>query len=326
MVKKIGMLLFTVVLSLLLTFLIIESMPGNPVELMADTYVRQEAVTYDVAYERAKITLNYDPETPLYERFVQYLKGIVTGDLGESMNYRRPVTEIIFNALPWTLLVVTVSLSLSFLVGCFIGIYISLKRSKKMDSAVIVYSSIFGSIPDYIVGYVLIFIVSIQLGLLPARGAYGADVVRGFNLPFILSVLKHAILPITAYFITQVGGWMMSMKASCTSVLGEDYIQYAKARGLSQKRIITSYVGRNAILPMVTSLAISFGFMFGGAPLVENLFIYPGLGYYLGQATASRDFTMMQGMFFLIIIMVTTASLVAELLYSVLNPRLRVKG
>lgn len=326
MVKKIGMLLFTVVLSLLLTFLIIESMPGNPVELMADTFVRQEAVTYDVAYERAKMTLNYDPETPLYEKFVNYLKGIVTGDLGESMNYRRPVTEIIFNALPWTLLVVTVSLSLSFLVGCFIGIYISLKRSKTMDGAVIVYSSIFGSIPDYIVGYVLIFIVSIQLGLLPARGAYGADVVMGFNIPFILSVLKHAILPITAYFITQVGGWMMSMKASCTSVLGEDYIQYARARGLSQKRIITSYVGRNAILPMVTSLAISFGFMFGGAPLVENLFIYPGLGYYLGQATASRDFTMMQGMFFLIIIMVTTASLVAELLYSVLNPRLRVKG
>lgn len=326
MVKKFGMLLVTVVLSLLLTFLVIESMPGNPVAAMADTYVRTEALTYDVAYERAKATLNYDPETPLYERFVNYLQGIVTGDLGESMHYRRPVTEIVFNALPWTMLVVTISLILSFTVGCFLGIYIALKRSKKLDAAVIVYASVFGSIPDYIVGYVLVFFISVQLGLLPSRGAYASDVVRGFNLPFILSVLKHAILPITAYFITQVGGWMMSMKSSCTSVLGEDYINYARARGLSEKRIITAYVGRNAILPMVTSLAITFGFMFGGAPLVENLFVYPGLGYYLGQATSQRDFTMMQGMFFLIIVMVTVASLVAELLYSVLNPRLRVKG
>ncbi|WP_300350820.1 ABC transporter permease [Clostridium sp.] len=326
MFKKLGLLALTVVLSLLLTFLIIEGMPGNPVEVMADTYVRTEGLTYDVAYERAKMTLNYDPKTPLHERFSKYLKGIVTGDLGESMYYRRPVTEVIFNALPWTLLIVTVSLFLSFTVGCFIGIYIALKRNKVLDAVLIMYSSIFGAIPDYIIGFILIFILSIELGLLPARGAYGADVIRGFNMPFILSVIKHSILPITAYFITQVGGWMMSMKASCTSVLGEDYIQYARARGLSEKRIITSYVGRNAILPMVTSLAISFGFMFGGAPLVENLFIYPGLGYYLGQATGQRDFTMMQGMFFLIILMVTTASLVAELLYSVLNPRLRVKG
>ena len=177
--------------------------------------------------------------------------------------------------------------------------------------------------PDYIVGYILIFIFSIKSGLLPSRGAYSSNVVPGFNLAFILNVLQHAILPVLAYFITTVAGWALAMKASCITVLGEDYMTYARARGLSDRRILTSYLGRNAILPMVTGLAISFGFMFGGSPLIENLFLYPGVGYYLSSATSQRDFTLMQGMFLIIIIMVVISSLIAEALYTVLNPRLR---
>jgi peptide/nickel transport system permease protein len=137
--------------------------------------------------------------------------------------------------------------------------------------------------------------------------------------------LHHAALPVLAYFVTTLAGWIMGMKASCMSVLGEDYINYARARGLSNKRIVFSYVGRNAVLPMVTSVAISFGMMFGGSPLIENLFVYPGVGYYLSTAISRRDYPLMQGMFLMIIVMVLLSGLVAEFLYTVLNPRLREK-
>ncbi|EEH98622.1 MULTISPECIES: ABC transporter permease [Clostridium] len=117
----------------------------------------------------------------------------------------------------------------------------------------------------------------------------------------------------------------MGMKANCMSVLGEDYINYAKARGISDRRIVFSYLGKNAMLPMVTSVAISFGMMFGGSPLIENLFIYPGVGYYLTTDISRRDYSLMQGMFLMIIVMVLLSGIFAEFLNTKLNPRLREK-
>lgn len=117
----------------------------------------------------------------------------------------------------------------------------------------------------------------------------------------------------------------MGMKANCMSVLGEDYINYAKARGISDRRIVFSYLGKNAMLPMVTSVAISFSMMFGGSPLIENLFIYPGVGYYLTTDISRRDYSLMQGMFLMIIVMVLLSGIFAEFLNTKLNPRLREK-
>jgi peptide/nickel transport system permease protein len=300
-------------------------MPGNPVESLTQEYIRSSGMQYDQAYAKAKLALNYDPDTPLMDRFGQYVKGIVTGDLGQSMSYKESVMKIVLGALPWTLLVCSISLFLSFVVGVIIGIYVAWKRSNVLDGAVTGYQALFGSIPDYIVAYLLVLLFSVALGILPSKGAYDSDIAPGFNIAFILSVLQHAILPVLAYFLTTLAGWIMGMKASCMSVLGEDYINYSKARGLSNKRIVFSYLGKNAILPMVTSVAISFGMMFGGSPLIENLFVYPGVGYYLATAISRRDYTLMEGMFLIIIVMVLVSGLFAEFLYTKLNPRLREK-
>ncbi|MBM6837619.1 ABC transporter permease, partial [Clostridium saudiense] len=214
---------------------------------------------------------------------------------------------------------------LSFTVGVILGIYVAWKRSKILDGVLTGYQAVLGSIPDYIVAYLLVLLFSLTLGLFPSKGAYNSAVTPGFNLEFILNVLSHAALPILAYFLTTLAGWIMGMKANCMSVLGEDYINYAKARGISNKRIIFSYLGRNAILPMVTSVAISFGMMFGGSPLIENLFVYPGVGYYLTTAISRRDYPLMQGMFLMIIVMVLLSGVFAEFLNTKLNPRLREK-
>lgn len=323
MAKKVLMSVFTIFVALIVMFLIIQNMPGDPVDIMATDIMKRENVQYQIAYDRAKAILNYDPDMPMLQRFGNYVKGIATGNMGVSMTYQKNVSEVVGAALPWTLLVVSLSLLLSFAVGVLLGIYIAWRRSKVLNAVLIGYQSIFGAIPNYVIGYLLVFFFSVILGIFPARGAYSTSVTVGFNGPFIADVMYHAFLPVLTYFVTTVAGWILSMKANSLSVLGEDYITYAQVRGLPRKRILVTYLSKNAILPLVTSLAVSFGLMFGGSPLIENMFFYPGVGYYLSKAISARDYPLMQGMFFIIIVMVVVSSLAAEFLYKYLNPRLR---
>ena len=323
--KRLATCFATMLASLLLIFFVIQAMPGDPVDTLTQEYMRSSQLSYQQAYNKAKLALNYDPDEPIVERFVSYVKGVATGNLGQSMSFKESVSTIVLGALPWTLLVCSISLLLAFTVGVILGIYVAWKRSKILDGVLTGYQAVLGSIPDYIVAYLLVLLFSLTLGLFPSKGAYNSAVTPGFNLEFILNVLSHAALPILAYFLTTLAGWIMGMKANCMSVLGEDYINYAKARGISNKRIIFSYLGRNAILPMVTSVAISFGMMFGGSPLIENLFVYPGVGYYLTTAISRRDYPLMQGMFLMIIVMVLLSGVFAEFLNTKLNPRLREK-
>lgn len=304
-------------------FLVIQNMPGDPVETLAAEIAQTQNLEMDLAYARAKSMLNYDPDIPVLQRLANYLAGVLRGNLGESLSYHKPVTSLMLGALPWTLLVLTISLFLSFAMGVIVGLFIAWKRKRWLNALLNVWQSIFGSIPNYIVAYLLVFLFAVNLGWLPSRGPYSAEVTPGFNGAFIGDVLQHAILPVLSYFLTTVGGWTVSMRANAIGVLSEDYVTYATARGLPQKRILLQYVGRNSILPMITSLAISFGFMFGGSPLIENLFVYPGVGYYLNVAISRRDYPLMQGMYFMMIVVVVLCGLLAEWLYTVLNPRLR---
>ena len=174
--------------------------------------------------------------------------------------------------------------------------------------------------------FFFIMIFSVNLKWFPSRGAYDSSIPPGLTPEFIKSVLYHAVLPITSYVFASLGIWALNMKANAVSVLGEDYITAARIRGLTDRRIISSYVGRNALLPLVTQLAISFALVFAGAPLIENLFLYPGVGYYLNQSISRRDYPLMQGMFLVITIAVVIANLVAEISNSMLDPRLRTES
>lgn len=325
MVKKIIRMILTLLISLVLVFFIVKAMPGDPVQTLVQQYMTTDKIPYEQAYERAKVALNYDPDVPMMEQFITYIGELLQGDMGQSMTYKDSVLNIVLGALPWTLLVCSISLFLSFIVGNIIGLFIAWKRNKILDGVMTGYQAVFGSIPDYIVAYLLVVFFAIGLGIFPARGAYSSDVTPGFNMTFIIDVLHHVALPVLCYFLTTVASWVMGMKAICVGLLGEDYMNYARARGLSQKRILFTYLGRNAMLPQITSLAISFGLLFGGSPVIENLFVYPGVGYYLNSAISRRDYPLMQGMFLMIIIMVLVSGLIADVLNNMLNPRLREK-
>lgn len=319
------MIILTILFATSITFVVIRMMPGDPVETMAKSLMNQ-GLDYNEAYEKSAAMLNINPDETVVEQYVGYIKNLLKGDLGISILNKRPVVDVMAAALPWTLFVLSISISIAFTIGILIGMYVAWKRNTIVDPIASVYASISGSLPDYIVGLLLIVFLSNNLRLFPARGAYSSAVEVGFNLPFIIDVFYHACLPILTYVVTGLGGWILAMKGSAISVLGEDYIMAARARGLSESRIRTKYVGRNAILPLVTSLTISFGMLFGGSPLVENLFAYPGIGYYLGQAIGNRDYVLMQGLFLMITIAVVIANLVADLLYAKLDPRIRDRG
>ena len=156
------------------------------------------------------------------------------------------------------------------------------------------------------------------------RGALSPNTVPGLTWAFFSDALFHASLPITTYFITTVGAWMLSMKSSTINTLGEDYVTVAKARGLTDWRIITAYVGRNASLPLFTQLALSIGFVVGGSLLIETIFVYQGIGQTLFHAINRRDYTVMQGIFLVITLAVILSNFFADLLYSWLDPRIKL--
>src|SRR5436190_1133057 len=208
------------------------------------------------------------------------------------------VPEMLGERMLWTLFSVGLALFVAFLIGLYLGSVAAYRRGSWIDRVITNGGALMDSIPPVLVGIVLTFTLGVSWGIVPIqalRGAYSPDVTPGFSLEFILSALAHVIAPATVYVLTSVGGWALLMRSSAISVLKDDYVQQARARGLAERTIRVSYVLRNAQLPLVTGFAISMGFVISGSVLVEAIFVYPGVGQLLANALAKRDYTVMQG-------------------------------
>jgi peptide/nickel transport system permease protein len=239
------------------------------------------------------------------------------------------VTSIILSVLPWTLFSVGTGLLLSFVVGIGLGLLAAYRRDSLLDRVVSTGGSFISSIPNYLIALLMILFLGVQwkvVNFTAMRGAYTSGMQPGFTPEFIGDIFFHASLPITIYFLTQIGHWILSMRSATLSALEEDYVTAARARGLSDGRIRTAYVGRNAVLPLVTQLAISVGFIVGGAAIIEQLFAYQGVGLRLLAAVTQRDYPVIQGIVMLTTIAVVVANLAADLLYSRLDPRIGRAG
>lgn len=312
------------------TFFLIRLMPGNPVDIYIDYLITQQNMSYDEAYTRAASQFSFDPQDSMLEQYLVYLGELVRGDLGTSITSTgTKVIDQILRFLPWTLFCVGLGLLISFVLGITLGMLSAYYRNSPLDTAVSFASSILSAVPEYIWGLLILIIFGVQLkwfNVGALRGTYDPNLTPGFTLPFLLSVLSHAALPVMTYVIGTVGNWTLSMRSSTIGTLGEDYVNVAEARGLPKHRILTSYVGRNAALPLFTLFAISIGFVIGGSIIVEELFVYKGIGSFLFWSISQRDYTSMQGVFLIITISVVVSNVVADLLYSRLDPRVRVSG
>ena len=324
-VKRVIIAFLTILVAASITFFVVRSMPGDPIEALTQAFIRQYYMSYETARALAESVAPFVPKGSLIQQYVDYMLKFLRGDLGVSISFSTgtPVTELLASRIPWTVLVVATSLIISFGLGILIGMIMAYRHGSKLDSGLALLFSITRSIPEYIIALLLLTVFAFQLKWFPVRGLYSADVTPGFNLEFIVDVLWHAALPITTWVIVHLGGWALGMRGSTISVLGEDYITYAKARGLPSRRITITYVGRNAILPLFTSFMLSLGFMFGGSIFIEYIFAYPGVGWMLYQAITNRDWFLMIGTFDVIVIAVVTGALLADLLYGFLDPRIR---
>jgi len=320
----------TVLAATTITFSLIRLLPGNPIDQRIDELTRDGSVSYEAAREQVSALYAIGLDEPLPQQYATYLWNILHGDLGTSFLSRGvPVMGIILAVLPWTLFAVGTGLLLSFVVGIGLGLVAAYKRGSFFDQAVSTIGSIVSSVPNYLIAILIVLVLGVQLRWVPItqmRGAFSPGIQPGFSLEFIGDVLFHAALPISVFFLTQIGHWILSMRNATLASLEDDHVLAARARGLSDRRITTAYVGRNAVLPLVTQLAISVGFIVGGAVIIEQIFVYQGVGQRLVRAVAQRDYPVMQGILLLVTISVVVANLAADLLYSRLDPRIGRAG
>ncbi|MDX9991598.1 MAG: ABC transporter permease [Anaerolineales bacterium] len=313
------------------SFLIVRGLPGNPVDIMVINLMDTQGISEDEARTRAASLLRLDLDAPLYIQYFDFLGNLVKGDLGDSyvMARGKPVTEIVFQRLPWTLFSVGTSLLISFTLGMFLGIVAAYRRNSLLDQVLSNLSAMIGAVPNTLWAIILVLLLGVVWKVVPLnlmRGSVSPGIKPGLNITFIWDVLKHWFVPGIVYVLTTLGGWMLAMRSSTVSVLGEDYVTVARARGLPDFRIITAYVGRNASLPLVTALAISIGFLLGGSTVIELIFVYQGVGFLMSQAIAKRDYPVMQGILLVTTITVIISTAIADLLYGWLDPRIRIRG
>ncbi|MEM2930211.1 MAG: ABC transporter permease [Thermoproteota archaeon] len=315
----------SIFITVLLTFFLIRLMPGNPMDAFIQVLIRSgRARTREEALQRAKSLMPLNMDDPLWKQLIDYVSGVLRGDLGRSISSFTPVTDIIIQSLPWTVFVSSFALAISFSIGTVLGLVLAYKRGSKFEGFSVATLTIFGAIPNYIMALILFYVFTVVYPIFPMRGAYDSTIKPGLTFDFISSIFRHAILPIASYVLTDFSGWALGIRAMATTILGEDYITVAKARGLRGSRIVTSYVGRNSILPQFTGLVLSIGFMFGGSPLVETIFTYPGIGRFFAAAVSARDYPLLQGLFLMLSTTVISANLVADILYTRIDPRVRM--
>ena len=325
MLRKLGNALITLFIAATIIFFLVQVIPGCPISMLAHEMVIHGAMCFDAAYRAAAAAFEgvLDPDQPLFSRYINFMTGLLRGDMGWSYVYRIPVNKIILEALPWTLLVVSISVVISFSLGSVIGLATAWKRKSLLNPLALSYASLADALPPMIAAIVILMVFAVRLGWFPIGGAFDTGLDVGWNLPFILSCLYHAALPIIAFIVSATGAWILIVRGSATNVLGEDYIYAATARGLKDRRIFLSYVCRNAILPPITLLAITFAVMLGGAVFIENIFRYPGIGFFFALAVTRRDPGMMQGLFFITTFGIIVANLITDLIYPILDPRVR---
>ncbi|MEV3981087.1 ABC transporter permease [Nonomuraea sp. NPDC049758] len=305
-----------------ISFFIINNIPGDPMAARYEKLVEQ-GMSPEAAAQAVKVLYGFLPDGTLWQQYTDYMTGLLHLDLGMSVS--RPgtsVVDVLTDAAKWTVLPVLAGTLLSFLVGILLGVYAAIKRTGKLGDALAISGSLLHGIPQYVLAMLLVVIFATLLPILPADGSVDILFEPGFNAGYIGSLVEHAVLPVATYALSAYGGWILAMKSSVVTVLGDDFILAAELRGM-KRSIVFRYIARNAILPLFTMLALSLGLLLGGAVFIEKIFNYPGLGWLLISGVQDRDYGLMGGAFLLITVGTIIANIVADLFYTVIDPRVR---
>lgn len=302
------------------TFGLIRLIPGGPIQMLRARLIRQGV---DPSRINSIVESYKEDPTPIYVEYYEYVVALLQGNLGESFYYQEPVSAIIVDALPWTVFVMVTATILLFAIAILLGAMMAYREGTTLDTFLSGASILLSSIPFYVLAIGFVVVLSYQFGLFPARYRTSPGVDPGFTVEFLTNAIYHAALPIASVVLTQAGLQALAMRGNSIQVLGEDFVRVARLRGLSDRRIATRYVGRNAILPMYTGFLTLIGFNIGGSIILEEVFTYPGIGYYMFQALVNRDYSLMMGIFLIITTTLVLAVYVADLTYGLVDPRVQ---
>ena len=313
------MLLAMVTLAVVVTidFFLFRVLPGDPVRAVIGRNVRISKEAQQALREQ------FGLDKPLFpDQFVNTVGQWAQGNLGVSWSLRRPVGEVLMSKLGYTLLLITSGQILSIVLGITLGLFAGWKRKTAVDVSALTFSLVAWATPTFWLGIILLAAGSTWLGLPTGGSVDPGNIGKPFleNLP---DILRHLILPTLAFTIVYLGEYMLIMRSSILEVLGEDYILTAKAKGFSNWQVLRKHALKNAMLPIVTLVALNLGFTVSGAIYIETVFSYDGLGKLFQTALEKQDFPLLQGAFLLLAVSVIIANLLADLLYTYLDPRVR---
>jgi len=315
--RKIVFGLITLCIVVTIDFFLFRVLPGDPVRAVIGRNVRISKENQQALREQ------FGLDKPIFpDQFFDTLGQWVHGNLGISWSLRRPVGEVLISKLGSTLLLISLGQIFSIVLGIALGLFAGWKRKKAVDVGALTFSLIAWATPTFWLGIILLAVGSSLFGLPTGGSVDPANVNKTFfeNLP---DIARHLILPTLTFTIVYLGEYMLIMRSSVLEVLGEDYILTAKAKGMSNWQVMRKHALKNAMLPIVTLIALNLGFTVSGAIYVETVFSYDGLGKLFQDALAKQDFPLLQGAFLLLAVSVIIANMLADILYTYLDPRVR---
>jgi peptide/nickel transport system permease protein len=305
----------------IIIFVIFRLMPGNPADLILlslkskPTLAEKQALLQQFGLQNGKWS---------YQAFITFMYDMFTAHWGYDYYTGSTVSQIVFTALPYTLVLVGTAAVLGWVFGIPLGITATRLRGKRSEAAILTSSLIVSSIPYLVLAVLLYLYLVAYLRWFPVTGYFSFTQLEHPTFYSVLSVIRSIAIPLVSLFLIGAAGHLITMRATMVSILGEDFITTARAKGVREKDILRKHAARNALIPVSTRMALEFALILSGALIVDIIFSYPGIGYYLYEATLKEDYPLIEAATFMISVVTIFAYLIVDYVHAWLDPRIRV--
>lgn len=319
MLERAGQYVLVLIAAISLNFFLPRAMPGSPLQFLAG-----EDVALLPAEDRQALLARTGLDQPLTVQYGKYVASLARGDLGYSYQANKPVLTMLLERLPWTLLLTGSALLLSTVFGVIVGALAAWRRNGWLDHLTLTSSILLDSLPSFWLGMMLVALFAVQWPLFPVFGAQTpwSNLTGWAN---VVDIAKHLVLPVVTLTLVSLSGTFLVMRYAMLSVLGEDYIRTARAKGVSERQVLYKHALRNASMPVFTVFMLNLGTLVGGAVVIETVFAFPGLGRMLFEAASNRDYPLLQGAFLMVTLSILAGNILADVVYPLLDPRVRVQ-
>jgi peptide/nickel transport system permease protein len=323
LLRRLGFYAFATWVALTLTFLLPRLMPGDPIGGILQ-HLSPAQIQSNPGIIKTYQALLGGGHQSIWAAYWQYLHRVATLNFGISTsNYPTKVSDVVAHTLPYSIVLVGIAFTLAFVLGIAIGTVAAWRRGGGFDSILVPVFMALGAFPAYFTGLLVVYFLGLKLGWFPINHAYDNGVTPGANWPFIGSAIRHGILPALVIVLAFAGGWVLNMRNVMINTISEDYVAMAHAKGLRDRRVMTRYAARNAILPPLNGFAPQFATAVGGVIFVELVFSYPGAGYTLQQAALGNDYPLTQALLLFFALCPIVANFIMDIFNLVLDPRVR---